>query len=110
MIDYYKKGDRILKTIDEKLAELGYELEVLGQEELIYSREEHNDLHCVYLHKHNGLFCIDSYYVNEDSKSPNRSSYCGLTHKEAKLFVKRVDQLSSYTRFLNNIIRDLNHD
>ena len=97
-----------MRSIDEKLYDLGYEMEILSNSELIYSREEHGDLHCVYLHKHNGAFCIDSYLVDENSDNRYRNAYCSLTHKELKLFLKRLKQLMSYCRFLQNTIDEIN--
>lgn len=85
----------LFKTIDQRLADLGYTKKEDTEYVVVYSKEEQNPhyTHEVVLsHKRSGRHILQSYDPNLGDPKGIGNTCCGLTYKELKLFVKKMKQ------------------
>lgn len=85
----------LFKTIDQRLADLGYTKKEDTEYVVVYSKEEQNPHYTrevVLSHKRSGRHILQSYDPNLGDSKGIGNTCSGLTYKELKLFMKKMKQ------------------
>ena len=91
---------KLFKTVDEKLAEIGFTKEQEDKYGCVYKRKDkkYNFTHKVVIgHKKSGRHILQSYdpYLGDDKRIGN--DCVGLTGYEMKLFLKKMKRMKMYS-------------
>lgn len=91
---------KLFKTVDEKLAEIGFTKEKEDKYECVYKRKDkkYNFAQKVeILHKKSGRHILQSYDPELGDSKGIGNTCVGLTGYEMKLFLKKMKQMKMYS-------------
>lgn len=91
---------KLFKTVDEKLAEIGFTKEKENEYGCVYKRKDkkYNFTQEVFIgHKKSGRHILQSYDPDLGDDKGIGNTYVGLTGYEMKLFLKKMKRMKMYS-------------